>query len=107
MRRSKHVSLSLLAAFALTSTACDNRDWEVRDCVDAQGRIVPDSNCQPRSGGGGGFHYVYGGASGGRTGDTVVGGSAEPSPGSRLVSEGEVARGGLGRSGSGHGGSGE
>jgi hypothetical protein len=101
MRRSKDVSLTLLTALALSSTACDNRPIEVRNCVDAQGRIVPDPNCrQHSSGGGGGYHYIYGGTSGGHDGDTVVGGSAEPEAGAKVVSGEEgVARGGLGHAG--------
>jgi hypothetical protein len=68
MRRSKDVSLTLLTALALSTTACDNRPVEVRNCVDTQGHIVPDFDCQEHStgGGGGGYHYIYGGASGGR-----------------------------------------
>ena len=101
MRRSKDVSLTLLTALALSSTACDNRPIEVRNCVDAQGRIVPDPDCrQHSSGGGGGYHYIYGGTSGGHDGDTVVGGSAEPEAGAKVVSGEEgVARGGFGHAG--------
>ena len=87
-------------SLALSTTACDNRTMEVRDCVDAQGHIVPDSNCKQRSGGGG-YHFLYGGASGGRNGDTVVGGRSEPEAGAKVVSEGEVARGGFGHGGGG------
>ena len=102
MRRSKDVSLTLLTALALSPTACDNRPVEVRNCIDAQGHIVPDSNCQQHSGGasGGGAHFIYGGSSGGRVGDTVVGGSAEPEAGAHVVSGEEgVARGGFGHGG--------
>ena len=116
MRRSKDVSLTLLTALALSTTACDNRPVEVRNCVDTQGHIVPDFDCQEHStgGGGGGYHYIYGGASGGRNGDTVVGGSPEPEAGAKVVSGEEgVARGGFGHAGGegggegGHGGGGE
>ena len=101
MRRSKDVSLTLLAALALSTTGCDNRPVEVRNCVDAQGHIIPDSNCQETSGrGAGGAHFIYGGSSGGRVGDAVVGGSSEPEAGARVVSGEE----GVGRGGFGHGG---
>lgn len=104
MRRSKDVSLTILTALALSTTACDNRPVEVRNCVDAQGHIVPDSNCRSSSGGGGVFHYVYGGSSGGRVGDTVVGGRTEPEAGARVVSGEEgVARGGFGHASGGEG----
>ncbi|MGD0681348.1 MAG: hypothetical protein ABR990_04785 [Terracidiphilus sp.] len=84
MRKSREVPLTLLAAIALSSIGCE----EHRNCVDAQNRIVSDSNC---STGYSGAHYVYGGASGGHVGDAVVGGS--------------VSRGGFGAIG-GSGGSG-
>jgi hypothetical protein len=97
MRKSKEVPLTLLAAAALASigsvatTGCHD---EPRRCVDAQNRLQPDSVCAARSGSGGvivgGYHYVYGGASGGHYGDTVVGSS--------------VSRGGFGHGGGGEGG---
>ena len=94
MRRSREVKLTLLAAAALSITACRP---EHRDCVDAQGRIQPDSACQANGGTGGyyGAHYIYGGSSGGHIGDSVIGGSTTP-------------RGGFGSfGGSGDGGGGE
>jgi hypothetical protein len=69
MRKSREISLTLLATVALSLTAC--RD-EHADCVDAQNHKLPDSNCQV---GTSGAHYIYGGSSGGNVGDTVVGGS--------------------------------
>jgi hypothetical protein len=83
MRKSREVQLTILAAIALSMTAC--RD-ERRDCVDAQNHLQPDSNCQV---GAPGAHYLYGGSSGGNIGDTVVGGS--------------VSRGGFGGIGGGGG----
>jgi uncharacterized membrane protein YgcG len=88
MRRSSQVQLTLLAAIALSMTGC--RD-EQRDCVDAQGRKVPDTNCEY---GYGGTHYIYSGSSGGHYGDSVIGGSS-------------VSRGGFGGIGGSHGGGGE
>ncbi|KAA6461792.1 hypothetical protein DYQ86_09025 [Acidobacteria bacterium AB60] len=90
MRKSPAVPLTVLAAVAAFVTACQN---EPRHCVDSQGRIVPDASCAASGSGGGAFRYVYGGSSGGRIGDTVVGGSTSPSG---------VSRGGFG----GHGGEG-
>ncbi len=71
MRKSREVKLTVLAAVALSMTACRSQR---RDCVDSLGRKEPDSYCQV-TGGGGIYHYVYGGASGGHVGDSVVGGS--------------------------------
>jgi hypothetical protein len=85
MRKSKEVQLTLLAAIALSMTAC--RD-EHRDCVDAQNHLLPESNCQAGSSG---AHFVYGGSSGGHYGDSVVGASS-------------VSRGGFGGIGGGGGG---
>jgi hypothetical protein len=83
MRKSREVNLTLLAAVALTMTACRDRR---HDCVDQQNRIQPESSCQV---GTPGAHYVYGGSSGGHAGDLVVGGS--------------VSRGGFGGIGGGGG----
>jgi hypothetical protein len=85
MRKSREVQLTLLAAIALSMTAC--RDGR-RDCVDAQNHLLPDSTCHA---GMYGSRYVYGGSSGGHIGDTVIGSS--------------VSRGGFGGIG-GHGGAG-
>lgn len=92
MRKSKEVPLTLLAAIALSLTAC--RD-ERRACVDSQNRVLPDSYCSDGSYGysGSGAHYVYGGSSGGHVGDAVVGSS--------------VSRGGFGAIGGSHSGGGE
>jgi hypothetical protein len=88
MRKSREIHLTLLAAVALSMTACHD---ERRDCVDSQNRLLPDSHCQA---GTPGSRYIYGGSSGGRIGDSVVGGS--------------VTRGGFGGTAGGDaGGSGE
>jgi hypothetical protein len=84
MRKSSEVQLTLLAAIALSMTACREQR---RDCVDAQNRLQPDSACQA---GVDGAHYLYGGSSGGHIGDAVIGGS--------------VSRGGFGGIGGGGGG---
>jgi len=92
MRKSSEVPISLLALLALSSMACNDAPV-TRNCVDAQGHIIPDANCEYHSTG---THYVYGGSSGGRVGDKVVGGSD---------SEEGVSRGGFGH-GEGEGGEG-
>jgi hypothetical protein len=87
MRKSREVHLTVLAAVALSMTACRTQH---RDCIDNQGRKEPDSYCDV-TGGGGIYHYVYGGSSGGHLGDSVLGGSTTP-------------RGGFGGIGGGDGG---
>jgi hypothetical protein len=93
MRKSKEVPIAILAALAVFTAGC--HDPETRNCVDAQGRIVPDGDCQtgstPMA-----YHYVYGGSSGGHIGDMVIGGSNTPSDG--------VSRGGFGHGGEGDAG---
>lgn len=74
MRKPREVKLTVLAAVALSMTSCRT---EHRDCVDAQGHLQPDSACQA-GGETGGYHYVYGGSSGGHVGDYVLGGSTTP-----------------------------
>jgi hypothetical protein len=71
MRKSREVPLTLLAAVALASIGCHD---EPRHCVDAQNHLMPDSTCELHSSSGG-FHYVYGGSSGGHVGDLVIGSS--------------------------------
>lgn len=96
MRRSREVPLTLLAAIALSATACRDTRSETRNCVDAQGHIVPDTNCEHRGGGAYvPYHYLYGGVSGGRVGDSVVGGRSAPAG----AEEGGVSRGGFGHGG--------
>jgi hypothetical protein len=81
--------LNLLAA--LTQFVTGRADTpETRNCVDEEGKIVPDFNCE-NSTLGMSYHYVYGGSSGGNIGDVVVGGSTT----SR--SESDVSRGGFGQ----------
>jgi hypothetical protein len=90
MRRSLDVPVTILAAFALLITGC--RQPEARNCVDAQGHIAPDADCESSSTPGvHPFHFVYGGSSGGHIGDMVFGGSSTPSDG--------VSRGGFGHGG--------
>ncbi|HEY3704264.1 MAG TPA: hypothetical protein VGL22_04335 [Terracidiphilus sp.] len=86
MRKSREIHLTLLASLAVTLTACTP---EPKDCVDAQSRKLPDSACQASSRYGG-AHYIYGGSSGGHSGDYVIGGSS---------SSHSILRGGFGAHG--------
>ncbi len=96
MRKSREVPITLLAVLAMFVTGCRETP-ESRNCVDAQGRIVPEPNCQASSPGMS-YHYIYGGSSGGNVGDSVVGGSTSSSR------ESGVSRGGFGHAGGGEGG---
>jgi|CZKL01.1.fsa_nt_gi hypothetical protein len=98
MLKSREVPLALLAALALSAAGCKDAA-ETRNCVDVQGHIVPDSNCRTGSTAVG-YHYIYGGSSGGHVGDVVVGGKTTPS-------EEGVSRGGFGHGEGGGEGGGE
>lgn len=76
MRKSGQVSLRILSAIAETLRG-PRELMESRCCVDEDGKIVPDSLCE-NSPPGRRFHWVYGGSSVDRIGDTVEGGSREP-----------------------------
>jgi len=102
-RRSSHVPLLVLGAAGATlliGSAVDGCDNTQR-CVDNRGRIVADAMCHSGSGGGGfgapmpGYRYMYGGMTGGRVGDAVVGGAS---------TSGGVRFGGFGGGGEGGGG---
>jgi len=92
MRRSHAVTLALLAVAILSgSPGCADHPVQIRNCADDNRHIAPDGRCdnEPYTGSAvlpGSYHYVYGGASGGHLGDTVVGGSLQPRFGARIVS---------------------
>ncbi len=100
MKKSSSVTLGLLTAVAMMATTGCNRRTEVRDCIDQNRQIVDERLCQQQDeqrqrgyGGAMPYYWMYGGSSGGRVGDTVVGGSTSPTPG-----VGAVSRGGFGTS---------
>ena len=119
MRKSQTVPLTLLAAAAFSAGSGCDHPREIRNCVDSQNHIVSDEKCDHPAayggyygGGAGGYRYLYGGASGGSMGDTVVGGNANADPDATIVSgeHGTTVRGGFGGGegeGGGHGGGGE
>lgn len=91
MRRSREVRLTLLAAVAVAMTGCRQH----RDCVDAQGHLKPDGYCQASDRSRLGYHYIYGGSSGGNIGDSVIGGSTTPRSGFGAIGgSGDSAGGG-------------
>jgi hypothetical protein len=91
MRKSREVHLTVLAAVALSMTACRT---EHRDCVDPQGHLQSDSACHSSGSGVGGYHYIYGGSSGGHVGDYVLGGSTTPRGGFGGIGGGGDSAGG-------------
>ena len=121
LRRTKNISLVMLAAIA--ATACDESKTEapnptddLKHCVDENGVVQDEEKCKDaplnpptgsdggpahHSGGGGGhFFWYYGGthtAPGGRVG----GGSYAPTPG-KSYSPPSIGRGGFGATGAGH-----
>lgn len=98
MKKSSQITLGLVATAALAfSTSCHRKPTEAQNCVGADNRIAADSWCedaerQRRSNPGyfSPYFWRYGGSSGGHIGDTLMGGSAVPTPGANIV------RGGLG-----------
>ncbi|HVT99736.1 MAG TPA: hypothetical protein VHE33_19710 [Acidobacteriaceae bacterium] len=92
MRRTLTAPLVLLTIAALLGApGCEDPPTQIRNCVDDNRHIVPDDVCdnQPFTGSEilpGSYHYLYDGASGGHTGDVVVGGSWQPKFGARIVS---------------------
>jgi len=112
MKKSASVPLTILASVAALATAGCSRRTEMQRCVDQQQRVVDDRLCdqqqraRPYYGPYVPYHWWYGGASGGRFGDTVVGGAGTPTRGFSAVRAGEggsgahggTSRGGFGSS---------
>jgi hypothetical protein len=104
MKKSQNVQVQLLAAVAaLTLSGCSSPGpREVRRCVDQNGNVLPERECERRSGGGGyygrGYYYpryVYGGSvDNGR----VRNFRTTASPGAHVVTQSgrTITRGGLG-----------
>jgi len=79
------------------------RRTEVQNCVGADNLIVGDQFCddadQQRKNNPNAhypYRWLFGGSSGGHIGDTVLGGSADPSPGVSAVRGSSVKTGGFG-----------
>ena len=79
MKKSSSVPLRILSALAeiIRGPVPPPDIRETRYCVDNEGRIVAEVNCE-NSTLGVHYHYVYGGTSEGRIGDLVEGGSNAP-----------------------------
>ena len=99
MKKSSQITLGLVASVAMAFTVGCRRSTQAQNCVAADNRIVADSWCdesdeRQRSNPGMyyPYHWMYGGSSGGRLGDTVFNGSPTPTPGVA------ISRGGFGSS---------
>jgi hypothetical protein len=117
MRRSKNVVAPLLASAAVSLLAAC-RTTEMQRCVDATNHVSDPLYCQQGQGhgstgyfgGGGGYHYVYGGSGNYAPGSVVTDASPTPVSGHSYSTTNGTARGGFGGSfggGSGEGGAGE
>lgn len=107
MKKSKKVPATLLTAVAaIVAAGCSSGVTEVRRCVDASGKVLPDMMCSGSTTGTGyygGTHWVYGGS---LRGSTVSGYHSTPTPDATIndSSGHTISRGGFGSSGSGSGG---
>jgi len=106
MKKSKAVPATLVASIAAIVVAGCGNSTQVRRCVDDQGNVLPDSQCQNTSTTtyrrSSGFypHWVYGGSVSGRR---VTGYSTTPSSSHDIVnSSGSVIRRGFGGGSSSH-----
>jgi len=110
MKKSKAVPATLIATIAaITLNGC-SRSAEIGRCVDASGKLLPDSACQSMGGYGSGSyssgyhgymypHWVYGGHV---SGGSVSGYHSSPTSGNATTASGHsISRGGFG---GGHGG---
>jgi hypothetical protein len=126
MRKSRSITLTLLAAAAMFSVACDEKkDAQIQRCVDANGRVVGDNNCQANGAyvphGAYPYYLWYYGGRGYYPGETAQEGSFVPAADMETVrasspavaealhagevsSHGSISRGGFGH---GFGGGGE
>lgn len=116
MKKSNHVPAALLmtvAAVALTGCNRKHYDYsrEVRRCVDNEGRVFPDYQCENRrTRTGGGFYsypsWVYGGTQ--SNDGRLRNWRSTPTPGNEIVNGAGrvITRGGFGNSSSGRSGGG-
>lgn len=129
MRKSRCVTLTILAAFA--ASACDDSVGDVKHCVDENGVVQAEALCDPPDGGDSDasvqtpvydehgvvthyvyvprthFHWYYMSGGGSRIyspGSRVSGGSYTPSVGRSYSPPSSISRGGFGGTGHGFGG---
>ncbi len=113
MKKSQSVPAVLLASVAATiiASGCRAPVKEVRRCVDANGVVLDDKECDTTTSGtrhyGGHVypHWVYGGSGGNTIGSRAMGFRSTPSDGAHVVSSSgrTISRGGFGSSSSGRG----
>ena len=111
LKRSRNVTLTILSAIALA--ACDEQASDIKHCVDENGVVQDESNCNPNTEDGGtnpvyhpGFRWYYGGFSSPQVRGTRIttgsGGSYTPAPHVNY-SPPSIGRGGFGATGEGFG----
>jgi hypothetical protein len=121
LRRTKNISLIILTSIA--AAACDETpppNTDIKHCVDENGVVQDESNCQaipedagthdpqhPHSSSPHFFWYYGGGGGVVSPGTRVTGGSFSPSPGKAYSPPSTITRGGFGATGAGHAGGGE
>jgi len=106
MKRSKKVDLTIVTLLAASFTAACNDGFDynnIKHCVDENGVVVPDAQCNGVGGGGNGTHvpfrWYYGGGRVFTPGTRVTGGSYVPSSGHTYSTPSTVTRGGFGSTG--------
>ncbi len=98
MKKSQNVTLTILAVAALAGCQNNVRELEVKRCVDDNGIMQDDRNCNnnsPNGLGRGRYRYVYGGNGGYIPGSFVTGARETPSPGIESVDAGVLAAHGV------------
>jgi hypothetical protein len=98
MRKSQNVTLTILAAAALAGCGNNVKELEVKRCIDGNGVMQDDGNCNNNSRyglGQGRYRYVYGGNGGYTPGSVVTGARETPSPGIESVDAAVLAARGV------------
>lgn len=105
MKRSKKIDLTIVTLLAASFSAACAQDPDLKHCVDPNGVVVDDSQCQNQGGpvipGRIPFHWYYGGSRIFTPGSRVSGGSYTPSSGHVYSTPSTVSRGGFGSIGRG------
>ena len=101
VRRTANITLTILAVAAAIGCS-DTREAEVKRCVDQNNKMADETSCEDRRYHGAGYYgyrYIYGGNGGYRPGDTVYGGSPNPTPGMESVPASRLAASGFSEGG--------
>lgn len=106
MKRSNKVDLTIVTLLAASFTAGCNDGFDynnIKHCVDENGVVVPDAQCNNVGGGSNmghvPFRWYYGGGRVFTPGTRVTGGSYVPAPGRTYSAPSTVTRSGFGSTG--------